>query len=139
MIDKQLKNLFADNFTVYTKAHAYHFNVVGPDFYEYHKLFQQVYDYLYEQHDVLGELQRQLGIQVAADLRSICEATVMDCEFPTTVQASKMLADLASDIDTLITSAEGIYKAANNGAVETVIGDYSVGLNKLKWFLNASK
>jgi len=139
MIDKQLKNLFADNFTVYTKAHAYHFNVVGPDFYEYHKLFQQVYDYLYEQHDVLGELQRQLGIMVSADLRSICESTVMDCEFPTNVMASKMLADLAGDIDTLITAAEAIYKTANNGAVETVIGDYSVGLNKLKWFLNSSK
>jgi len=72
MIDKKLKNLFADNFTVYTKAHGYHFNVVGPDFFEYHKLFQQVYDYLYEQHDVLGELMRQNKIIVPADLRSIC-------------------------------------------------------------------
>ena len=139
MIDKQLKNLFADNFAVYTKAHGYHFNVVGPDFFEYHKLFQQVYDYLYDQHDVLGELQRQLGIMVSADLRSICETTVMDCEFPTSVTASKMLADLAGDIDTLITSAEALYKSCGNGAVETVIGDYSVGLNKLKWFLSASK
>jgi starvation-inducible DNA-binding protein len=139
MIDKQLKNLFADNFAVYTKAHGYHFNVVGPDFFEYHKLFQQVYDYLYEQHDVLGELQRQLGIQVSADLRSICEATVMDCEFPTNMQASKMIDDLYKDIETLITSAEALYKSANNGAVETVIGDYSVGLNKLCWFLRSSK
>jgi len=138
MIDKQIKNLFADNFCVYTKAHGYHFNVVGPDFFEYHKLFQQVYDYLYEQHDVLGELLRQMKIVVPADLRSICESTVMDCEFGNP-SASKMLDDLYKDIEMLIASAEDLYKSCDSAAVETVIGDYSVGLNKLCWFLRASK
>jgi starvation-inducible DNA-binding protein len=138
MIDKQIKNLFADNFAVYTKAHGYHFNVVGPDFFEYHQLFQKVYDYLYEQHDVLGELLRQMKIVVPADLRSICETTVMDCEFGNP-PASKMIEDLYGDIESLINSAEAIYKTANNGAIETVIGDYLVGLNKLCWFLRVSK
>jgi hypothetical protein len=50
-----------------------------------------------------------------------------------------MIDDLYKDIETLITSAEALYKSANNGAVETVIGDYSVGLNKLCWFLRSSK
>jgi len=138
MIDKQLKNLFSDNFTVYTKAHGYHFNVVGPDFFEYHKLFQEVYEYLYEKHDVLGELLRQLDVIVPADLRTICESTVMDCEFgnPT---AAKMISDLYDDIEQLIQSGEAIYKIAKNGAIETVIGDYLVGLNKLCWFLRSSK
>jgi len=138
MIDKHLKNLFSDNFTVYTKAHGYHFNVVGPDFFEYHKLFQEVYEYLYEQHDILGELLRQNKIIVPADLRSICEATVMDCEFGNP-PASKMLDDLYKDIEMLIDSAEAVYKSCDNSAIETVIGDYSVGLNKLCWFLRSSK
>jgi len=138
MIDKQIKNLFSDNFTVYTKAHGYHFNVIGPDFFEYHKLFQQVYDYLYEQHDVLGELLRQMKIVVPADLRSICESTVMDCEFGNP-PASKMIEDLYKDIEMLISAAEAAYKSANDAAIETVIGDYTVGLHKLCWFLRVSK
>lgn len=138
MIDKKLKNLFSDNFTVYTKAHGYHFNVVGPDFFEYHKLFQEVYDYLYEQHDVIGELLRQNQIVVPADLRSICEATVMDCEFGNP-PALKMIDDLYKDIEMLIASAEDVYKCCENAAIETVMGDYSVGLNKLCWFLRSSK
>jgi DNA-binding ferritin-like protein len=102
-------------------------------------LFQEVYDYLYEQHDVLGELMRQNQIIVPADLRSICEATVMDCEFPVPTAALKMVDELYKDIEMLIASAEDLYKACDSAAVETVIGDYSVGLNKLCWFLRSSK
>ena len=139
MIDKQLTQIFADNFAVYTKAHGYHFNVTGPDFFEYHKLFQEVYDYLYEQHDVLGELMRQVGIKVPTGLEQICEITVMDCKVPMKIPATQMNADLCDDITMIAKSTDALYKSCNDAAVETVLGDYVVGLNKLCWFLRSSK
>jgi len=51
----------------------------------------------------------------------------------------KMIDDWYKDIEMLIASAEDLYKSCDSAAVETVIGDYSVGLNKLCWFLRSSK
>jgi len=138
MIDKQLTQLFADNFAVYTKAHGYHFNVTGPDFFQYHKLFNEVYDYLYEQHDVLGELIRQLGSKVPTGLDDVCSITVMDCKVPTSGTAIKMITDLCDDLESLSKAAEALYETCGSGAIETVLGDYAVGLNKLAWFLRST-
>lgn len=135
---KALTQLMADNFAVYTKAHGYHFNVTGPDFFEYHKLFGEVYDYLYDQHDVLGELIRQLGGKVPTGLKDICDLTVMDCTVSTAGAANKMITDLCDDLEALSKTTEALYKSADNGAVETVLGDYVVGVNKLCWFLRSS-
>lgn len=134
---KPLINLFADNFVVYTKAHGYHFNVIGPDFFQYHKLFQEVYDYLYEQHDILGELIRQQGAAVPTGLKDICEMTVMDCSLSAPT-ADKMVLDLMKDLETLAKSADKLYYSCANSACETIIGEYVAGVNKLRWFLEAT-
>jgi starvation-inducible DNA-binding protein len=138
MNNKQLIQLFADNFAVYTKAHGYHFNVTGPDFFQYHKLFGEIYDYLYDQHDVLGELIRQLGDKVPTGLDDICALTVMDCKVPVTGASNKMISDLCDDLESLSKATEALCKSCNNAAVETVLGDYVVGINKFCWFLRSS-
>jgi starvation-inducible DNA-binding protein len=134
---KPLINLFADNFTVYSKAHGYHFNVVGPDFFQYHKLFQEVYDYLYEQHDILGELIRQNKAKVPTGLKDICDLTVMDCEL-SDPKALDMVEDLKKDLESLVMAANALYEGCADPACETVIGDYVVGINKLRWFLEST-
>ncbi len=138
MNTKQLANLLADNFVVYTKAHGYHFNVVGPDFFQYHKLFQEVYDYLYEQHDVIGEMLRQNNVMVPTGLKDICDMTVMDCELKA-LDAMEMVKDLGDDLEELSKMASNIYNSCADPACETLIGEYIAGVNKLRWFLGATK
>jgi len=134
---KPLINLFADNFTVYTKAHGYHFNIVGPDFYQYHKLFNEVYDYLYEQHDILGELIRQNRSKVPTGMAELCDLTVMDCKVdnPAGIEMAK---DLMQDLESLSASAQALYDSCNDAACETLIGEYAAGINKLRWFLEST-
>ena len=40
--------LVADNFLVYYKAHTFHLNVTGPNFAQYHELFGEIYDKLWD-------------------------------------------------------------------------------------------
>ena len=55
-----LTQLFADNFVTYFKSHSYHFNVDGPMFAQDHELLNEIYDFLWAQHDMLGEQIRQM-------------------------------------------------------------------------------
>ena len=139
--EKKLANLIADNFITYFKTHVYHFNVVGPDFPQYHgQLFAEVYDYLYENHDDLNEQLRQLGYLVPNDLKAYTAATVI----PTTAgekAAIDMMRSIAKDLNTLQMSAQKLYEEAGlegHGALETYIGDYMTGVSKLKWKVESS-
>jgi DNA-binding ferritin-like protein len=43
-LQKITKIAFASEFTFYLKAHFFHWNVEGENFYQYHKLFGKIYD-----------------------------------------------------------------------------------------------
>lgn len=56
-----LKQGLSDSFTMYFRAHAYHWNVEGPDFHEYHAFFAQISDDVYGSIDYWAENIRKLG------------------------------------------------------------------------------
>jgi starvation-inducible DNA-binding protein len=60
------KVAFSSTFSFYLKAHNFHWNVEGSDFYEYHKLFEQIYDEVYGSIDDFAEKIRSLGSYVPA-------------------------------------------------------------------------
>jgi len=133
-----LNKLFADNFVVYFKAHSAHFNVEGPSFLMHHEQLQEVYEYLYEQHDILGELIRQQGIYAPPTLKDVLEESSVP-EEGMLKDAGKIYPVLVEDMEELCTLAQALYKSCGSGAIETVIGDYMVGLSKLIWKLKAQQ
>jgi starvation-inducible DNA-binding protein len=60
------KIAFSSTFSFYLKAHNFHWNVEGPDFYEYHKLLEQIYEEVYSSIDDFAEKIRSLGAYVPA-------------------------------------------------------------------------
>ena len=60
MLADDLKILLASNFAYYLKAHAFHWNVEGPDFGELHKFFQKIYEDSYSAIDHIAEYIRYL-------------------------------------------------------------------------------
>ena len=58
---KALKIAFASEFAYYLKAHYYHWNVEGSDFFEYHGLFGAIYEEVYGQIDTFAENIRKTG------------------------------------------------------------------------------
>jgi starvation-inducible DNA-binding protein len=60
MLADDLKILLASNFAYYLKAHAFHWNVEGPDFGELHKFFKKIYEDSYSAIDHIAEYIRYL-------------------------------------------------------------------------------
>ena len=57
---QKAKECLADTFVMYMKAHAYHWNVVGSNFPQYHEFLGNLYEELHNAVDPLAEQIRTL-------------------------------------------------------------------------------
>jgi starvation-inducible DNA-binding protein len=51
---EKMKVLLADAFTMYVRAHGYHWNVIGSDFPQYHDFFGDLYQEIHGSVDVIA-------------------------------------------------------------------------------------
>jgi starvation-inducible DNA-binding protein len=70
-----LSKILADEFVLYTKTRKAHWNVVGPDFYNKHKFFEEQYNQLEDIVDDVAERIRKLGHYVPATMKQFLELT----------------------------------------------------------------
>lgn len=58
---KILNSLLADEFVLLTQTLNYHWNLIGPEFNDYHKLFGEQYKQIFEMIDEIAERTRSVG------------------------------------------------------------------------------
>ena len=58
---ERLKTVLASSFSLYLKAHNYHWNVTGPNFAQYHEFFSDFYTEVWGSLDDTAEEIRKLG------------------------------------------------------------------------------
>jgi starvation-inducible DNA-binding protein len=137
---EQLKKLFATNFNSYVLSHGYHQNLEGDDFYEYHKLFQKIYEYLQDNIDTQGELIRAIDEVVPFSLKRIEELTEVK-DVDTVPDIPTMVTDIDAALYTLIDLANGVFEQSQTDK-EYGVNNYTAGyiqdLNKFCWMLKAS-
>ncbi|MFB9066861.1 Dps family protein [Pseudofulvimonas gallinarii] len=61
-IASRLAALLADNYTLYLKTHAFHWNITGPMFNSLHVMFETQYNELWLANDEIAERIRALGV-----------------------------------------------------------------------------
>lgn len=76
----QLKVLQATAFSLYLKAHNYHWNVTGPNFSEYHEFFGSFYNDVWASVDSYAEHARTLDTFVPGSLTRFAELTKIQDE-----------------------------------------------------------
>jgi starvation-inducible DNA-binding protein len=91
-----MKKAMADTFAMYLKAHYFHWNVEGADFYQYHELFGDIYEEIYGAVDHMAEQIRALDAYAPGSFRRFAELTVIEDE-NTVPMALDMVAKLADD------------------------------------------
>jgi len=131
-----LRCLFADNFVVYYKSHGFHFNIQGQTFSQDHSLLNEIYDYLWDNHDSLGEQLRQLDKPAPTSLKAILSVSEIEEEPKVIEDQTKQLEALMSDFEALLRNGQWVYEEAgkqNVGGFETYLGDYLAGLSELNW------
>ena len=71
----QLKVTLATTFSLYLKAHNFHWNITGPNFIQYHSFLNDVYDQVHGSVDAYAEHIRALGAFAPGSLSRFGELT----------------------------------------------------------------
>jgi len=95
-----MKIVFSTNYVYYTNSHGFHVNVTGPDFYEYHKLLQKVYEDAQENIDAIAEEIRTLQGIVPFNLARITSMSRIK-DVDTVPKGLEMMQILLDDTETL--------------------------------------
>jgi len=97
----QLKVVQATAFSLYLKAHNYHWNVTGSNFSEYHAWFGDFYTTVWQSVDLYAEKIRILGGFAPGSLSRFSELTEIEDEL-NIPEARVMFERLADDNDVLL-------------------------------------
>ena len=106
-----LTRLLADSYTLYLKTHGFHWNVVGPRFYELHKLFEEQYTELQGAVDSIAERIRALGAKAPGSYGEFGKLTSLREESGTPPAQAK-IRQLLADNRSVARSAEAAVEAA---------------------------
>lgn len=140
-LKKQLKETLATVFSFYLKAANFHWNVEGANFYEYHKLFNKIYDDVYASIDPMAEQLRALGTYTPASYKRFSELTkIEDALDP--ISAAEMVEQLHSDNQIVLDSLNASFNAAQKQKQQGLMNFLADRIDshmKWGWFLRASK
>lgn len=115
MVD-MLTAILADTFVLYFKTHAYHWNVEGVHFRQFHEMFEEQYTELWQATDVIAERIRALGAYAPCSFEALKKHASLVSAKSEKTEAMKMVADLAVDHETLSAAiADGIENASEVG------------------------
>lgn len=134
-----LKAALADTFTVYLKAHNYHWNVTGPDFSQYHSFLDGYYNELWGAVDSIAEHIRALDAYAPGSMARFKELTTIE-EAMNIPSALGMMADLASDNRKIMNTLKIAFDAAIQSDMQGVANFLADRIDihaKHQWMLNS--
>ena len=98
---KLLSDTQATLFVLFQKTWIYHWNVVGSEFYQFHKVFGKQYETMFDEIDRLTEHMRFLNIKPVPTLTRITEVSHIS-EANSKLNDFEMVKDLIKDNETLV-------------------------------------
>ncbi len=110
---KALKIAFASEFAFYLKAHNFHWNVEGPDFYQYHGLFSDIYEEAFSSIDPFAENIRKLGAYAPGSFARFSMLSTVDDELMIP-SALDMVKELLDDSDLMVGVMKNVFDLAND-------------------------
>lgn len=131
---------FASEFSFYIKTHSFHWNVEGQDFYEYHKLFELIYDEVYGSIDDFAEKIRSLGAYIPVSLHNLNLLTKVDDE-DSVPSKDEMVSELLMDNEKMLKILKMTYDAAEaegQHGFSNFLAERMDAHSKHGWFLRSS-
>ena len=135
-----MKKSLADTFAFYLKAQGFHWNVEGPNFPQYHALFDTIYNEVYGSIDRFAEEIRSLDAYAPASFARFSELTSLQDEIQI-LNAQGMLAKLLADNDVVLASLEQAYElaeVAHNHGLSNFLAERQDAHKKHAWQLKAT-
>lgn len=135
-----LERAAASVFVLYFKAHSFHWNVEGKQFAEYHKLFGEIYDDLYESVDALSEHLRTLKAAAPRSLAQVLKLSQVT-ETSDNLGLDQMVQTLLNDNEQVIKVLNDTMEQAtkqNAQGLMNFLGERIEQHGKWSWFLRSS-
>ncbi len=139
MLKDLLKILLASDFAYYLKAHFFHWNIEGSDFYQYHKFFQDIYEDAYSAVDPTAEYIRSLQDYAPGSLTRYHELTRIQDQTKVP-RAQLMIAELLADSEIMVNLLNECFAAAtaeNKQDIANFIAERLSATNKFAWQLRS--
>lgn len=135
-----LQKTLSDTFTMYFKAHTFHWNVEGPDFKQYHDLFGDIYEEVYGSIDNIAEHIRQIDAYTPTSLQQIASLTIVS-EEDNVMPALQMVKNLLDANNLVLVSLMRAYREADTASelgLANFLQDRIAAHQKHAWMLKAT-
>lgn len=135
-----LKKVLGRTFSVYVQVHGYHWNVEGPEFRQYHALFEEQYQDLWNTLDPIAERIRSLDAYAPASVAELMK--LADKEAAPAKTASEMFDAMIDAHKGLMAVLREAIEAAQKAGDEPSIGLLTDRLGwheKQLWMMRASR
>lgn len=110
-LQRALKIAFASEFAFYLKAHYFHWNVEGPNFPQYHKLFGKIYEEVYDSIDKFAEEIRSTGAYTPGSFTRFSVLSLVDDETEV-LPPEAMLLELLEDSEKMAEMFRIVFNAS---------------------------
>ena len=136
---KLLSDTQASLFVLFQKTWVYHWNVVGDDFKQFHDLFGEQYEAVYEEIDRLTEHMRYLNIKPVPTLSRIVEVSHVR-EADSALDTMGMVRDLLHCHEIIIGLLSQVSEEAENQKSKStmnLVDDLNEAHGKFIWMLRS--
>ena len=138
-LDTQLNELVATWSVLYTKLHNYHWYVSGPSFFTLHTKFEELYNEVTLNLDVIAERILSRGGKPVATLKEHLDTSIIN-EASGKETAEEMVANIVEDFQKIMEAIEkGMDLATEEGddRTEDILNAQFQSLEKHSWMLSA--
>lgn len=130
----------ANTFVMYFQAHAYHWNIEGSDFIQYHGFLDDLYNDLHDAVDPTAERLRVIGQYAPCNLKEILDSTTIEEGDNPQASPREMFTGLLKSNNEVINSLNKVFELATSNKQQG-IADFAAGRldvhAKHGWFLKS--
>jgi starvation-inducible DNA-binding protein len=136
-----LKKMLAEAYVLYHTIHGFHWNLKGSDFYEYHKLFDEMVDDVYDSIDPIAENIVKLGEVAPFAMDELARLSSIDQVGLISTDAKKLSTKFYNMNEQYVQHIKETFKVANDNneqGIANFIAERIDQHQKWSWFLKAS-
>lgn len=138
--DNEILNAFlSDLHVLYIKTRKFHWDVSGPSFKEYHEFFEEQYNELEEEIDLVAERIRQLGGRPLATMADFIKKSSLKEDHDGHIKTQEMFKRLLADHEQVIRELREDVETTDEKLGDAGTADFLTGLmeahEKMAWML----
>jgi len=138
-ITEAVNPLIADSFALYVKTKNFHWHLSGSHFRDYHLLFDEQADLIFDSIDVMAERVRKVGGTTIRSISHISQLQTIEDDNDDEVPAGEMVKRLMEDnlhIAKMIRAAIPVCDKNRDSATSNQLQDILDKIERNKWFLS---